>query len=96
MVLLDEIYDNPGYYAGYHLKQIVGNLQVNGSVSAEQNHSSIKAHLGKGNHWSICENVKELLVRQQLHAKQKNADEQSLHVQSFKYKSNVSWTGRSG
>ena len=87
MVLLDEIYDNPGYYAGYHLKQIEGNIKLNGSVPAEQNHSSLQAHLGKGNHWSICENVKELLVRQQLHAKQKNADEQSLHVQSFKYKS---------
>jgi hypothetical protein len=40
---LEQIYNNPSYYAGYYLKNIVGNLTLLGSVPAEINHSSICA-----------------------------------------------------
>ena len=39
-----DIYDNPSYYAGYHLVQTVGNLGKKGDSHAEQNHGSVVAH----------------------------------------------------
>ena len=43
---LQEIYDRPAYYAGYYVKKIPGNLNVNGSAPSEANHFSIIAHFG--------------------------------------------------
>lgn len=50
---LDEIYNNPSYYAGWKLREIKGNLGIQGSVAAEQNHASVVAFLGKGASWCI-------------------------------------------
>ena len=50
---LEQIYKNPSYYVGYYLKNIVGNLTLLGSVSAEINHSSIRAYFGKGANWTL-------------------------------------------
>ena len=84
---LDNIYSNPKYYAGYHVRSIDGNLKAKGSVPAEQNHSSVVAWLGKGATWSIMEHKSFLMQRQQDHAKMRKADEDALHVQCFKFKS---------
>ena len=44
--LLQNIYNNPEYYGGYVTQRIIGNLCLNGSTPAEQNHSSIVAFNG--------------------------------------------------
>jgi hypothetical protein len=54
---LEEIYLNPSHYAGWFLKKIEGNLFLNGLVPAEQNHSSVSAHLGAGTSWQVVEQV---------------------------------------
>jgi hypothetical protein len=59
---LEQIYNNPSHFAGWFLKKIEGNLLLHGSVPAEQNHSSVAAHLGAGASWSIAEQVEKLLL----------------------------------
>jgi hypothetical protein len=54
---LEQIYQDPSHYAGWSLKKIVDNLFLNGSVPAEQNHSSIATHLGANASWSVVEQV---------------------------------------
>ena len=62
---LDKIKSNPSYYAGYYLKKIRGHIEANGSVPAEQNHSSIVAYLDKGHSdWTIMAHAAALLKRQ--------------------------------
>jgi hypothetical protein len=61
---LEEIYQDPSHYAGWFLKEIEGNVFLNGSVPAKQNHSSVAAHLGAGGSWSIVEQVFKLLSPQ--------------------------------
>jgi hypothetical protein len=58
---LEDIYLDPSYYAGWFLKKKEGNLLLNVLVPAEQNHSSVAAHLGAGASWSIVEQVSKLL-----------------------------------
>ena len=58
---LEEIYQDPSHYAGWFLKKIEGNLFLNGSIPAEQNHSSVAAHLGARASWSVVEQVSKLL-----------------------------------
>ena len=86
---MDIIYNNPGYYAGYVLRNIEGNRVFRGSVPAEQNHSSVIAYLGEGGNWSIMEHMQKLRTRQQDHVKKKRKEEDRLHVQTYKYKSNL-------
>ena len=57
----NKIYNNPQYYAIYVTKQIVGNLNLNGSVPAEQNHSSNVRFIGDVMLNSVCEHIKTLL-----------------------------------
>ena len=83
---LDNIYADPKYYAGYHVRSIDGNLKARGSVPAEQNHSSIGAFLGEIA-WSIMEHISFLIQHQQDHAKSRKSDEDALHVQCYKFKS---------
>ena len=61
---VEKIYKNPEYYSGYYLHKIVGNLRMMGSTPAEQNHSSVAAHLGNGANWTISEHVRQLIERQ--------------------------------
>jgi hypothetical protein len=46
--------------AGYYLRDFDRNLELKGLVPAEQNHSSIVAHLGKGTNWSVVEHTSQL------------------------------------
>ena len=62
---LDQIINDPGYYAGWHLRQVEGNLDALGSVPAEQNHSSITARIGKGACWELVIHVERLASGQQ-------------------------------
>ena len=62
---LQRIHDRPTRYAGFYRLSIPGNMKLNGSVSAEQNHSSISARIGKGGIMPLAENAVELLKRQQ-------------------------------
>ena len=85
--LLKEIYNNPRYYSGFYTKDIVGNLNLYGTAPAEQNHSSITAHLGKGASWDIWEQLKNLCERHQFHCDKEAKHEAKLTVISHKYRS---------
>ena len=61
---LHKIYKNPSYYFKYYMKQIVENLDYNGSTPADQNHSSTLAHLGNGGNFFIAEQINLLIDRQ--------------------------------
>ena len=86
---LDQIYANPQYYAWWHLRRIEGNLNQNGSVPAEQNHSSITARLGKGACWSLVKHVERLISRQQEMSKIRREEDNKLYVFADRYKSNL-------
>ena len=78
---------NPEYYAGYYLKGIEGNMGYLGSTHAEQNHASVKSHLGEGASWSIAEQMTHLFKRQQFLVS-KEKEEMNTHcVSTYKYSS---------
>ena len=83
--LLNKIYNNPQYYAGYVTKQIVGNLNLNGSVPAEQNHSSNVRFIGDVMLNSVCEHIKTLLERQQQLCNKETDLETDYIVRSHRY-----------
>jgi hypothetical protein len=85
--LLEKIYKDPSHYAGWFLKNIEGNLDLHGSVPAEQNHSSVAAHLGRGGSWSVAEQVTKLLDRQTHLTTKRRQNEQKAYVVAVKYKS---------
>jgi hypothetical protein len=58
-------------------------------VSAEQNHSSIIAHLGKGANWSVVEHTSQLCNCQAHMAHKFRELENQLHVQVSQYKSGL-------
>jgi hypothetical protein len=66
---LEQIYSNPSHYAGWFLRKIEGNLLLNGSVPAEQNHSSVAAHLGAGASWSVVEQVSSFCLGKPIYQK---------------------------
>ncbi len=84
---LEEIYNNPSHYAGWFLRTVEGNLLLNGSVPAEQNHSSVAAHLGGGASWSVVEQVSKLLSRQTHLSSKRRQQESQAYVRHLKYKS---------
>ena len=53
--LLEKIYGDPIYYAGYYLRTLDCNLKTLGSVPVEENHAGNILHLDKGAHWCIAE-----------------------------------------
>jgi hypothetical protein len=61
---LEKIYGNPSHFSRWYLRTIEGNLLLNSSVPAEQNHSSMAAHLDAGASWSVVEQVTKLLLWQ--------------------------------
>ena len=69
--LLDSIYLDPVYYAGYYIRPTKCNLNVLDSTPAEQNHSSIVAFSGNSAFWNIATQFKRLLSRQQMLHKRK-------------------------
>jgi hypothetical protein len=82
---IEKIFNNPQYYAGYYLKEIDGNLQMMGSAPAEQNHSSICSHLGNGANWTVSENIRQLIERQQ------TLEKSAAHVDNKLYTSNLNF-----
>ena len=60
---IQKIYLAPEKYSMWWLRKYRGNFGCKGSVSAEQNHSSVKSYLGTGSTLSIFENVKKLIDR---------------------------------
>jgi hypothetical protein len=86
---LEQIYNNPSHFAGWFLRNVEGNLLLNGSVPAEQNHSSVAAHLGAGASWSVVEQVERLLTRNTHTTSKRRLKESSAYVASLKYKSRL-------
>ena len=83
--VLDKIHDNPEYYAGYVTRNILGNLSLNGSTPAEQNHSSIVSFNGDKMLGCICDHVKALCERQQQLSNKENELEVDYMVKSHRY-----------
>jgi hypothetical protein len=84
---LDIFYDQPERYGGYFLKGMEEHLGLKGDVAAEQNHSSVCAHLGDGATWQIAEQVSKLLCRQQEQGWQRNEKEALENARTHRYKS---------
>ena len=83
--LLQQIHSDPNYYAGYVTREIVGNLQLNGTAHAEQNHSSIVSHNGDMIVGNICNHLKSLCERQQQLCNKEDAFETDHIVRSVCY-----------
>ena len=86
---LERIYNNPSLFAGWYLRTIEGNLFLNGSAPAEQNHSSVTAHLGAGASWSVAQHVERLLARQTHLTSKRRSKETQSYVGSVHYKSRL-------
>jgi hypothetical protein len=84
---LENIHNNPLCCYKWHLNDLDGNFNFNGSVPAEQNHSSIAAHMGCGGNFAIAEHVKALVDRQIHLAKQRKSADDRLHSASERHKS---------
>ena len=68
---IKSFYDQPEKYSGHKLRQINGNLKKLGSTAAEQNHSSVVSHLGRGASWKLQDQIIKLLDRQDNLARKK-------------------------
>ena len=66
------------------MKLIKSNLVVQGSTTTDINHSSTVAYLGKGNYYSIMEQISHLLEK---HIKGKRKEYNQLMVCCYKFKS---------
>ena len=86
---IKKIFNNPQYYAGYYLQQVEGNLQMMGLAPAEQNHSSICSHLGNGANWTVSENIRQLIERQQTLEKSAAHLDNKLYTSKFNYQSEL-------
>ena len=62
---------------------------LNGSAPAEQNHSSVVAHLGKGANWGVAEHISHMLKRQIHLTKARREKENSRFVQTHRFKSKL-------
>ena len=64
LVKFDKFLERKSCFATYIIKQIPGNMDIKGSTPGEQNHSSVKSHLGKEYYAEIDCMVRDLLHRQ--------------------------------
>ena len=88
---LDIIPSNPKYCAGYYLTSIAeGSIRKQGDTPAEQNHSLVVAHIGKGGTFQIVEQCKSLLERQQTRTRLKLSSKNDLSMDIHCYKSKLS------
>ncbi len=62
-------------------------MRLLGSVPAEQNHSSVVSHLGKGAMWDIWEQLKKLCQRYQHHCDLEAKEEAKQTVLTHRFKS---------
>ncbi len=84
---LDAIHSNPSYFSGHVLNEMEGSLGKKGDSHAEQNHSSIVAHLGKGGTLNLAEQVCGLLNRHKSNTLCRQQAEWALTISASKYKS---------
>jgi hypothetical protein len=91
---VEKIFKNPEYYSGYYLRQIEGNLMMMGDAPAEQNHSSVAAHLGNGANWTISEHVRQLIERQNTLEKTFHYVDNKLYTSSLNYRSELVGPGK--
>jgi len=84
--LLNKIHSNPDYYAGYVTRDIIGNLGLNGTSHAEQNHSSIVRCCGEYMLGSVLNHLKLLMERQQQICNKENNYESDHVVRSNHYR----------
>ena len=82
---LMKIHQNPKYYGGYVVQNIVGNLGVNGDSQSERNHASVIAYNGQGGTWDIVEQISLLLKREQDQDRRRGQREDSYHVNVTQY-----------
>lgn len=87
MQYLANIHQKKERYAGFIRKHHLGNLGLNGSAAAEQNHSSITQRLGKGGVMPLSKNIERLLTRQQDIARQDCAAESKHQRQIMNFRS---------
>jgi hypothetical protein len=87
---LDDIHSNPSYYSGYILNRMEGSLGKKGDSHAEQNHSSIIAHLGQGGTLNLAEQVCGLLNRHKSNTLRRSQTEWALTISASKYTSTYS------
>ena len=73
---LDKIHQDPSYYSAWKLKQVESNLYLRGSAPAEQNHSSLQAHLKDGGSFAIVKQI-ERLMKRQIHLNEKRCEEEN-------------------
>jgi hypothetical protein len=83
---VEKIYQYPESYSGHYLRQIDGNLMMMGSTPAEQNHSSVAAHLGDGANWTISEHVRQLIERQNTLEKSFHHHDNKLYTSSLNFR----------
>jgi hypothetical protein len=84
---LDDIYQNPSYYAGYKLCEADGSLGRQGDSHAEQNHASIVAYIGKGGTFDLAEQVEKLMERHQAKVRQRMNNDADLTIRINKFTS---------
>ena len=84
---LDAIYGDAEKYAGFYLRSIDGNLQMNGDVSAEQNHSGVVAYLGEGACYAVAEQITHLLSRQKNIDRIRRQREDDQYVRGLRFQS---------
>jgi hypothetical protein len=91
---VEMIYKNPEYYSGHTLRQIDGNLLMMGDAPAEQNHSSVAAHLGQGANWLVSEHVRQLIERQNTLEKTIHYQDNKLYTSSLSFRSQLVGSGK--
>jgi hypothetical protein len=69
---LKKVYSNPKRYAGYIRRGVEGHMEMLGSSSSEQNHSSVTARLGKGGVGCLSVQIEKLFNRDGDRAREKS------------------------
>ena len=85
--ILLAIHQNPSYYAGYYLKEIKGNTDHLGSVTADKNHSINAAIIGKGSSMSIVDQISALFSKNQCIARNQRKTRDELYISTVNYSS---------
>ena len=86
---LERIFKRASYYGGYVLNGIDGNLGILGDSQAERNHASIVKYFGQGATWDLCEQIANLLKREQNQIRSRMSDVSNHFVQCHNYNSQL-------
>ena len=85
--ILMDIHHNPSYYVGFYLKGIEGNMDVLGSVTADQNYSINVAIIGQGSSMSIVEQISVLFIKNQYVARNHRKMRDAQYISTVTYTS---------